>query len=61
MGIVWTDFERRIMLSDRQMMNPMAQRHQGVPESPFIFPRQKAKPVSKHPAVMSSIQFMVWG
>ena len=31
------------------------------PESPFIFPKQKAKPASKNPAITKTIQFIYSG
>lgn len=57
-GIVCTAFARSVMLRVRHARNPRPQRHHGVPDNPFILPRQNAKPVSKHPAIISRIQFI---
>lgn len=57
-GMVCTAFESRVILRERHVKNPMPQRSHGVPVKPFIFPRQNAKPVSKHPAMMRRIQFI---
>lgn len=58
MGMVCTDFDSKTMLSIRHNRKPMPHRHHGVPDNPFILPRQNAKPVSKHPAIMRRIQFI---
>ncbi len=57
-GIVCTAFANRVMLRVRHTMNPNPQRHHGVPDNPFILPRQNGKPVSKHPAIIRKIQFI---
>ncbi len=57
-GIVCTAFANSVMLRVRHTMNPNPQRHHGVPDNPFILPRQNAKPVSKHPAIIRRIQFI---
>ena len=58
MGIVCTAFANNVILRVRQARNPSPQRHHGVPDNPFILPRQNANPVSKHPAIISRIQFI---
>ena len=58
MGIVCTALASRVMLRVRHIRNPAPQRHHGTPDNPFILPRQNAKPVSKHPAIIRRIQFM---
>ncbi len=58
-GMACTALESNIMLSVRQTIKPIPQRHHGVPVKPFSLPRQNAKPVSKHPAIMRSSQFML--
>lgn len=57
-GMVWTALDSNIILRVRQTRKPMPQRHQGVSVNPFILPRQNAKPVSKHPAMMRRSQFI---
>ena len=58
-GIVCADFANSVMLSVMQARTPMPHRHHGVHDNPFILPRQNAKPVSKHPAIIRRFQFIV--
>ncbi len=58
MGMVCTLFDNNIILIERQAKNPNPHRYQGIPDNPFILPRQKANPVSKKPAIMRNNQFI---
>lgn len=49
---------RSPMLKNVQIRKPAPQSQYSMPEAPFIFPRQKVKPVSNSPATIKIIQFI---
>ena len=59
MGNTCTAFASNTMLIARQARNPAPHNQYSVPDNPFIFPRQKAKPDSKSPATINIIQLVI--
>lgn len=60
MGNVYTALASNSILRVRLTINPVPQRYHSIPDTPFILPKQKAKPASKNPAIIRTIQFILF-
>lgn len=60
-GSVSVAFASSAILSSDMTMNPPIHSHHSVPAAFLALPRQKVKPTSHSPAIISIIQFIVCG